>query len=548
MNISKIGTNIYNASTSLCVNSLRGGSIVYRRPNLFHGINPTLTYLPTGKTFALPRFCSEEMKTARQMNRVAIRQLKTPIDTIFSKASKQDFLRLTDTSFEVSNLRTVYTNPKNGKVYHLLSEGKTTDGLNVIRVLDNDGAYLKTIEVKPKKIIILDNFIQGKRICNSQQYEGLAHGDYVSLIAKRNNPFADYEYINIQTGNAQNSYETLYKNLEAIQKRIDAGEQIDFISLSIGRKAKISTLEDCCKQINSNLKEAKTTNILNSNDVFNPFPLGVFAAKNKGKVRIIESSGNFGKDYINIDLSYPDVEGVGALTETGKMATLSASRNSLFTQHYELGVYKFTPTEHGLSLFGGKTTEIPLKKEYRDIVKKYLGKEPQLATQDEIVKINKLNKEAKKEYEDMEAAVRRRIVTPQEERELSELYNKAKAEHKNQTGTTFQKQYSEKLNEIQLRIYNQMKNHKRPLAEAYKKEIDKLIQDGKVMKNMFGEYYVPEKNPLSTLYYLQFNKNLEGKLTLASSMYDFNGLTGTSYSTPARSAKLALEEMLHDLL
>ncbi len=362
----------------------------------------------------------------------------------------------------------------------------------------------------------------------------MAHGDYVSLIAKRNNPFADYEYINIQAGSGLHSYEKLFKELEAIQKRIDAGEQIDFISLSIGRKAQISTIDKCNKRINTNFVEAKTTDILNTNDVFTPFPLGTFAAKNKGRVRVIESSGNFGADNVNIDLLYPEIEGVGALTEAGQMAKLSASRNSLFTQHYEQGIYKFTPTEYGLSLFGGKTTEIPLKIEYQGIAKKYLGKEPRIVRQDELVKIKTLQKEAQNEYYDMAAQVRKQLVPPQEEQKLSQLYRQAKAERKNKTGTTFQWQYSEMLNEIQLRIDNQIKNYKGPLTEAYEQEIDRLMLDGKVMQNMFGEYYIP--------------KNSEGKLTLASSRYDFNGLQGTSYSTPARSAKLVLEDMLKDLI
>lgn len=103
-------------------------SILETSPQVFHGINPTLT-LQNGKTVYLPRFISEEMRTAREMNKNAILELKKPIDRSFSKATPEDLKRLTDTSFEISGKRTVYTNPRDGKIYHLLSEGKTDNGL-----------------------------------------------------------------------------------------------------------------------------------------------------------------------------------------------------------------------------------------------------------------------------------------------------------------------------------------------------------------------------------------------------------------------------------
>ena len=95
-------------------------SILETKPSIFHGINPTLTYEATGKTFALPRFISQEMQQARKLNQIAIRQIKQPINSSFPKATIEDLRRLTSETIEDSFSRVQWTNPKDGKVYHLL--------------------------------------------------------------------------------------------------------------------------------------------------------------------------------------------------------------------------------------------------------------------------------------------------------------------------------------------------------------------------------------------------------------------------------------------
>ena len=105
-------------------------SLLSKPTSIFHGINPTLTYPPTNKTFALPRFCTAEMKQAREMNKIASRQIKSPITSNFSKATAEDLRRLTSTSIEDSYSRVQWTNPKDGKIYNLLKQGETEDGKN----------------------------------------------------------------------------------------------------------------------------------------------------------------------------------------------------------------------------------------------------------------------------------------------------------------------------------------------------------------------------------------------------------------------------------
>ena len=133
-------------------------SILETKPSIFHGVNPTLTYEATGKTFALPRFISPEMQQARKLNQIAIRQIKQPISTNFPKATADDLKRLTSKTLEDSYSRVQWTNPKDGKIYNLLKQGETADGKNIIRILDQDGALVKEVAIKPKESGIIDNF------------------------------------------------------------------------------------------------------------------------------------------------------------------------------------------------------------------------------------------------------------------------------------------------------------------------------------------------------------------------------------------------------
>ncbi len=526
-------------------------SILETSPQIFHGINPTLT-LQNGKTIYLPRFLSEEMKTARKMNKAALQELKKPIDRSFPKATAEDLKRLTDTSFEISGQRTVYTNPRDGKIYHLLSEGKTDDGLAKIRILDANGAFVKTVEVKPQKVVIMDDFVSQSPIhaTYSNQYPKLSHGDLVNLVAKRTNPFADFETIDIARDKSRYAYINLYEELETLQKRIDAGEKIDFLSLSIARQFSKENAKESLSMINTDAITAKTTNILNNNDVFEKFPLGIFASKNKGKLRVIQGAGNNGKNAINADLSYPYIEGVGALNpHTKKIAPFSASRNSLYTQHYEQGIFPYVPTSNGLSLSGGLSTDIPLKPELHQLAQKYLGKKPTIATTEEHRIINKLKKSCQNEYETAYKELYEKLVSTDEKRTLKEIYEKAKIEMREKSGTQYKKQYDELKQQLQKRVTNAMKTVNIPSLKEYQKAVAKLEQEGKVMRTGFGgEYCIPNKNPYSQSYTMEFGQNKTGELQLAIPHTDTASLTGTSFATPKRAAKLALDKMLENVL
>lgn len=76
------------------------------------------------------------MKQAREMNKIASRQIKSPITSNFSKATAEDLRRLTSTSIEDSYSRVQWTNPKDGKIYNLLKQGEREDGKILVRILD----------------------------------------------------------------------------------------------------------------------------------------------------------------------------------------------------------------------------------------------------------------------------------------------------------------------------------------------------------------------------------------------------------------------------
>ena len=183
-----MGNNNMGLSIQKCVKLFvgKGGSVLRPKVQKFHGINPVLTYSKTGKSFELPRFCTEEMKTALNMNKNVIRQVKKPLVRNYSAATPEDLKRLTSTSIEDSFSRVEWVNPKDGKVYNILKQGETNSGNVSVRILDENGGFIKDAELTPKVIGIPDNYSD---VVSSL---GLSHGVMVTTFARRNNPFAKY--------------------------------------------------------------------------------------------------------------------------------------------------------------------------------------------------------------------------------------------------------------------------------------------------------------------------------------------------------------------
>ena len=453
---------------------------------------------------------SPEMKQIVSMNQEAVRQIKQPVQLTFSKATPKDLVRLTDTSLEASSKRCLWTNPQNGLRYNLLINGKTKSGKNIIRILDENGKYIKTVKLQPKKIIIIDDFSNTKAMTlddyfanfsgeNKKTFVDMGHGDNVKVLAQRSNPFAEFEIFNIGVKNQKGlSKEKEKEILDLIQKRIDAGEKIDYISCSYGSSIEKQIIEEGLGEFGLNLKQLKCQDLNIPAMLPDQVLISQFASKNPN-VRILMSSGNEGAEYVSMQLMAGNIHGVGSLTPTGKVSSFSSSRNRCHTQHYELGEYSYTATPHGISLTGGKTTEIPFAVGVADDVLKFHGKKPNLASAEEVEQLATLEE------------AYRKVICPKNSYEVS-------------------------LKESALQEWDEY--------------INRLASEGKMIESK-GEYYLP---------YNWIESLVNKKLKTSSFMLDNNGnlmiadkdlkefLKGTSFSTPVRSAKLALNDMLEDIL
>ena len=436
-------------------------SILQTKPVQIHGINPSLKYETSGKYFELPRFSSVEMQQARMMNKIAIRQIKTPVNRKYEKATVQDYKRLTSEAIEDTYSRVEWTNPKDGKTYNLIKQGMTDDGKIKVRILDAEGAFIKEAELTPKNIIILDNFQEQTRFFD------LSHGDLVSVYARRYNPFANY--IKIQKDLTSPD---LHADINAVKEAIKREGKADYISFSYSvnvkgaepHKVKISQLPDrmqkLIKQDSSRLDNIKDARILCS----------------AGNANSQESAKNITNHLL---VSQERVEGVGSLSNTtGKISGFSSSRSTELTQHYELGEFVPRLTPYGINVTGLKGTDLPFDSK---LAEKYTGNP---------------------------------LIGKSVER-VNNLINKIQTEINN-------------LHKEAVGLFKQKKNISEILNE--KQKIDKKI-----------------------MMYEQRKKKL---LDFANQLFRIDGryeispekITGTSFSTPIRSAKLALNDMMEGIL
>lgn len=345
-----MGNNNMGLSIQKCVKLFvgKGGSVLRPKVQKFYGINPVLTYPKTGKSFELPRFCTEEMKTALNMNKNVIRQVKKPLVRNYSAATPEDLKRLTSTSIEDSFSRVEWVNPKDGKVYNILKQGETNSGNVSVRILDENGGFIKDAELTPKVIGIPDNYSD---VVSSL---GLSHGVMVTTFARRNNPFAKYVPFSITRNEIVD-----FKELDNVFEYIKKGGKLDYLSCSYGTdvfsKKKLPAEYSkffADKQIYDRLSSRHGTRILSAANNATPESLSQ-----------VNSISN------NILVINSKVEGVGALSpQTGKISNFSLSRNSNLTQHYELGEFQPTLTKDGINLTGLPGTDIGfLSKKMQDV-------------------------------------------------------------------------------------------------------------------------------------------------------------------------------------
>ncbi len=282
----------------------------------------------------LPRFSSPEMVMARTLNKIAIKGTKAPKTFTFPKATPQDLKRLTSNTIADSYSRVTWTNPIDGKIYHILKESEISDGNIAVRILNEDGLFLKNASIKPKRIIVIDDFEQ-----NKSSIYGLSHGEIVTTFLRRHNPFAQVETIN--TGYADSMCPEFFEPFKQILQRIKQGEKIDYISCSKGA---------ICYSTNKNMR-GKIPQFQPITDVANSGTRVLFASGNS----LDNPKGTANQVLLLAD----KVEGVGSLSpQTHKLSNFSSARNSFFTQHYEVGEHYVRPTEYGANITSLSGTDL----------------------------------------------------------------------------------------------------------------------------------------------------------------------------------------------
>lgn len=398
----------------------------------------------------LPRFSSPEMVMARTLNKVAIKGAKAPKVFTYPKAPPQDLKRLTSNTLKDSYSRVTWTNPKDGKIYHILKESELPDGNIAIRILNEDGSFLKNASIKPEKIIVIDDFEQ-----NKMSIYGISHGEIVTTFLRRNNPFAQIETIN--TGLVDTMNPEFIEPFKQILQRIKSGEKIDYISCSKGA---------ICYSTGKDMR-GKFPQFQPITDVADSGTRVLFASGNS----IDNPTGTANQMLLLAD----KIEGVGSLSpQTHKLSKFSSSRNSFFTQHYEVGEHYIRPTEYGANITGLQGTDIVINNpKYKQEVENniLIGKTKE--------RVDKLLEKIKAEIKEVQQKKVRLIIG--------------------------------KINFNELRKLEQREN-------TLEQRRSKLIQLMSTTPLENGKYEATEK------------------------------FFGTSFSTPIRTAKLALTDMLQDVI
>lgn len=321
-------------------------SILETKTPEFHGVNLSATYPYSNQTFNLPRFISVEMLQARKLNKLAqnndyIVRSKKVLQS--DKITPEDLKRLQSTGIKDSYNRTFWINPIDNKGYHLLEEGRTNDGQIKIRILDENGTFIKNTQLTSRKIILCDT------AQNEKVYKNLKHNDVTNNLAKRYNPFAQYETLMFPPY----SKDDFVKFLEELKQKTNKqksiiccsfGVDVDIFGQHLNGIELRKAIREKIKQDSPNIHE-KITQIIKQ-----------FSSGN----RILFSAGNDGYDSLNIMLCYKGTEGVGGLNRSGKVHTDSSSRNSIFTQHYENYKFPITQTANGINISGLHGTDYPM--------------------------------------------------------------------------------------------------------------------------------------------------------------------------------------------
>ncbi len=323
------------------------------KKQVIHGVNPKLIYPPSGKSFEFPRFISPEMQQTRILNKIAkCNEYQKLSNSTPLKATKDDFIRLTDDEYTYQ--RAVWINPKDRKGYFLLQDGNDTKGNINLRILNQDGKYLKNATVKPKEVILTD--LAGGLKQNTEVLDmNFTHTDIIEILASRFNPFANYKVIHI------------YRDNDILQLSKLVNKNTSCVSASYGVYHQKSDLVKTGAEIKQHLLQELKNHSPNEIKLFENLK------QLSAKTRVLASSGNDGKEEIAGLLLDTGFEGVGGLDYKGCVDSSSGSRNSIFTQHYEPYRFNIIKTQNGINISGLRGTDFKIETNEAIPVGKYLG-------------------------------------------------------------------------------------------------------------------------------------------------------------------------------
>lgn len=186
----------------------------------------------------------------------------------FHLASPEDLKILTSDETKHIMRRARFIHPETGQTMYVVKHNilESPDKLK-FRLLDSQGKLIKETVIdrsKLSKTVFIDDFSN----CPTMKFftdsaNELTHGKAVHQFATKNNPFSEYELINVAKGedpdllrlfsgegrgitDLENAFESLFK-------RICNGERIDNISVSIGNEVPIPILGDALNlRLNAN--------------------------------------------------------------------------------------------------------------------------------------------------------------------------------------------------------------------------------------------------------------------------------------------------------
>lgn len=167
---------------------------------------------------------------ALKTNVFAMHEAKKDIKENFRHASKEDYKILTDKSYDAASKRAKWFNPRDCKVYYIIKESQDVNGQINVRILTQSGRFVKNARIKPKTIVIADKFEPDECAIKDGSFEiqpipRISHGEMVSRFAFVNNPFANYLHVKIDKDTQP--FEVMKK-----VKKLSQEQKIDVVNFS----------------------------------------------------------------------------------------------------------------------------------------------------------------------------------------------------------------------------------------------------------------------------------------------------------------------------